>query len=67
MIALAVGQLGTHVIALQWIFAFVIAGCLTVMSLLIGAPKVFGQDRSIRQEGAIISEDRERAPLLGDQ
>ncbi|KAJ9611829.1 uncharacterized protein PV06_00670 [Exophiala oligosperma] len=66
-LALAVGQLGTHVIALQWIFAFVIAGCLTVMSLLIGAPKVFGQDRTIRQEGAIVSEDRERAPLLGDE
>ncbi|KAJ9499774.1 hypothetical protein LTR99_000404 [Exophiala xenobiotica] len=66
-LALAIGQIGTHVIALQWIFAFVIAGCLLVMSLLIGAPKLFGQDRSIRQEGAIVSEDRERAPLLADQ
>jgi len=66
-LALAIGQIGTHVIALQWIFAFVIAGCLLVMSLLIGAPKLFGQDRSIRQEGAIVSEDRERAPLLSDQ
>jgi len=65
-LSLALGQIGTHVIALQWIFAFVIAGCLLVLSLLIGAPKVFGQDRSIRQEGAIVSEDRERAPLLDD-
>ncbi|KIV85975.1 hypothetical protein PV11_01620 [Exophiala sideris] len=65
-LALGLGQIGTHVIAVQWIFAFVIAASLLVLSLLIGAPKVFGQDRTIRQEGAIVSEDRERAPLLAD-
>jgi len=65
-LALGIGQIGTHVIALQWIFAFVIAACLLVLSLIIGAPRLFGQDRSVRQEGAIVSEDRERAPLLDD-
>lgn len=64
---LAIGQLATRVVALQWIFAFVIAGCLFILSLIIAAPRLFGQDRSVRQEGAIVSEDRERAPLLDDQ
>ena len=64
--ALALGQLATKVIAFQWIFAIVIAGCLLVLSLVIGAPQMFGQDRSIRQEGAVVSDDRERAPLLDD-
>jgi len=66
-LALAIGQLGRQVVAFQWIFAVVIAGCLFILSLVIGAPKVFGQNNSIRQEGAIVSEDRERAPLLDDQ
>jgi len=66
-LGIAIAQLQVHVIAFQWIFAFVIAGVLFVASIVIGAPQVFGQDRSVRQEGAIVSEDRERAPLLDDQ
>jgi Fungal protein of unknown function (DUF1774) len=58
--------MATHVIAFQWIFAFVIMGCLILLSLVIAIPGMFGQNNSIRQEGAIVSEDRERAPLLDD-
>ncbi|EXJ54959.1 uncharacterized protein A1O5_12870 [Cladophialophora psammophila CBS 110553] len=65
-LSLALGQLATKVVAFQWIFAFVIAGVLFVLSLAVGAPKLFGADRSARQEGAIVSEDRERAPLLDE-
>lgn len=65
--ALALAQLATHVIALQWIFAFVIMGLLFLASAVIATPGVFGQDRSVRQEGAVVSEDREREPLLDGQ
>ncbi|OAL27705.1 hypothetical protein AYO22_03371 [Fonsecaea multimorphosa] len=65
-LSLALGQLATKVVAFQWIFAFIIAGILFVLSLAVGAPKLFGADRSHRHEGAIVSEDRERAPLLDD-
>jgi len=65
-LALAIAQLQVHVIAFQWIFAFVIAALLFILSIVIGAPQLFGQDKNIRQEGAVVSEDRERAPLLDD-
>ena len=65
--SLGVGQFFTKVIAFQWIFAFIIAGILLVLSIAVAAPKLFGADRSARQEGAIVSEDRERAPLLDDR
>jgi hypothetical protein len=64
LIALALAQLATKVIAFQWIFAFVIMGVLFLGSAIIATPGVFGQDRSVRQEGAVVSEDREREPLL---
>jgi hypothetical protein len=54
-----------HVIAFQWIFAFVIMGCLIVLSVLIGIPGVLGE-RGIRHEGDVVDSDRERAPLLDD-
>lgn len=54
-----------HIVALQWIFAFVIAGCLVVLSVLIGIPVALGQ-RGIRREGEVVDSDRERAPLLDD-
>ncbi|KAJ9609700.1 hypothetical protein H2200_006028 [Cladophialophora chaetospira] len=66
-LSLAFGQIATKPVALQWIFAFVIAGVLFVLSIAVAAPKLFGADRSARQEGAIVSEDRERAPLLDDR
>jgi Fungal protein of unknown function (DUF1774) len=65
--ALALAQLGTHVVAFQWIFAFVIMACLTILSVLIGVPGLFGERDSIRREGQIVEPDRERQPLLDDQ
>ena len=62
---MALAQLGTRFIAFQWIFAFVIMGCLLLLSVLIGVPGLFGE-RGIRHDGHIVSEDRERAPLLDD-
>jgi len=65
--ALALAQIGTHLFALQWIFAFIISGLLFIGSIVFSIPQVVGQGREIRQEGRIVSEDRERAPLLEDQ
>jgi hypothetical protein len=57
--------MATHVIAFQWIFDFVIMGCLIVLSVLIGIPGALGE-RGIRREGEVVDSDRERAPLLDD-
>jgi len=61
-----VGQFLTkpHVLQLQWIFAFSIGGLLFVLSLAVGVPGLLGRDPFPR--GQIVSEDRERAPLLAD-
>jgi len=64
---LALAQLGTHVVAFQWIFAFVIMACLTILSVLIGVPGLFGEGDSVRREGHVVEPDRERRPLLDDQ
>lgn len=53
-------QFFTKVIAFQWIFAFTIMAVLFLMSVAVA----FGQDPFKR--GEIVSEDRERAPLLAD-
>ncbi|KAF2091516.1 DUF1774-domain-containing protein [Saccharata proteae CBS 121410] len=63
--AIGVSQFLTHVIAFQWIFAFVIMAVLFVTSIAVGMPGVVGRDPFKR--GEIVSEDRERAPLLADQ
>jgi len=63
--SLGVSQFLTKVIALQWIFAFVIMGVLFVLSLGIGVPGYFGKEPFKR--GEVVSEDRERAPLLADE
>lgn len=57
-------QLLTKVIAFQWIFAFIITGLLFVFSVAVGIPGLVGKDPFKR--GQIVSEDRERAPLLQD-
>jgi len=57
--------MATHVIAFQWIFAFVIMGCLIFISLLVGVPGLFGQDAA--PQTGVVSEDRERQPLLNDE
>lgn len=63
--ALAVHQFGIQIIALQWIFAFVIMGVLFLTTLIFAAPEVFG-DKGPRSQGGVV-EDRERQPLLNDQ
>ncbi|KAI9677733.1 MAG: hypothetical protein M1829_002505 [Trizodia sp. TS-e1964] len=60
--ALGVGQFLTKTIAFQWIFAFTIMAALFVLSLIIALPGL-----GLRREGAVVSEDRERQPLLDDQ
>jgi hypothetical protein len=52
------------ILQLQWIFAFTIGGLLFVLSLAVGVPGLLGRDPFPR--GQIVSEDRERAPLLAD-
>ena len=64
-VALGVSQFLTHVIAFQWIFAFVIMGVLFVLSVLVGFPGLIGQDPFKR--GAVVDEDRERQPLLQEE
>ncbi|KAI4922617.1 hypothetical protein J4E90_001050 [Alternaria incomplexa] len=61
-----VGQFLTrpHLLQLQWIFAFSIGGLLFLLSLAVGMPGLLGRDPFPR--GQIVSEDRERAPLLAD-
>ena len=58
-------QFLTHVIAFQWIFAFVIMGILFILSLLVGIPGIIGQDPFKR--GAVVSQDAERQPLLQEE
>lgn len=62
-----VGQFLTrpHVLQLQWVFAFTIGGLLFVLSTAVGLPGLLGKDPFPR--GQIVSEDRERAPLLADE
>ncbi|EOA83752.1 uncharacterized protein SETTUDRAFT_21105 [Exserohilum turcica Et28A] len=61
-----VGQFLTrpHILQLQWIFAFSIGGLLFVLSLAVAMPGLLGRDPFPR--GQIVSEERERAPLLAD-
>jgi len=66
--SLGVGQFFTKLIAFQWIFAFTIMATLFVFTLLIAIPGIFGKEFTFRRdtEGAVVSSDQERAPLLDD-
>ena len=66
-IALAVHQLGIKVVALQWIFAFVIMSLLFAATLAVAIPGFFGKELTFRREGDVQVEDRERQPLLDDE
>lgn len=62
--AIGLGQLFTRVFALQWIFAFVIMGCLISLAMFfafVRPPPNFP-----RPQGQEISENGETAPLLTD-
>lgn len=65
MIAIGVSQFLEHIIAFQWIFAFIIMAILFILSLAVGVPGLLGREPFRR--GEIVSEDRERAPLLADE
>ncbi|CAK7224994.1 hypothetical protein SCUCBS95973_005708 [Sporothrix curviconia] len=60
--ALGTGQFLRQIIALQWIFAFVVMGVLFLATLAIAVPAWSG-----RQSVLVISRDSERAPLLDEQ
>ncbi|KAF3930271.1 hypothetical protein ABW20_dc0107603 [Dactylellina cionopaga] len=59
---LGVGQFGTKIFALQWIFAFTIMAVVFLGSLVIAIPGIFGKKADAPATGS----DRERAPLLED-
>ncbi|TPX11980.1 uncharacterized protein E0L32_007283 [Thyridium curvatum] len=63
--ALGVAQFQRQVIALQWIFAFVIMAVLFVLTVTIAVPTWMGREVNFgrRQQPAA---DTERAPLLGE-
>lgn len=63
-VALGVSQFLIVIVALQWIFAFTIMALLFVLSVAVAAPGVIGWE--LAKRGAIVSEDRERQPLLGE-
>lgn len=62
----AVGQILSKfpILQVQWIFAFVIGGILFFLSLAVAVPGLLGAEPFKR--GAIVDEDRERAPLLAN-
>jgi len=60
--ALGVAQFLTVIVAVQWIEAFTVMALLFLVSLAVAIPGVFGKDPFKR--GDVVSEDRERAPLL---
>ncbi|KAK5080551.1 hypothetical protein LTR05_008494 [Lithohypha guttulata] len=63
-LAIALGQLGTKALAIQWVLAFVIMGLLLIGSVVIAVPSVIGQRKEDLPQ--VVDEDRERAPLLDD-
>jgi len=65
-LSLAIRQFSVKIIALQWIFAFVIFGIFTVISLYISSTKYYGRDSLFRRV-AQPETDRERQPLLNDE
>lgn len=62
--ALGVGQFLTHVVALQWIFAFTIMGLLFLASVGVAVKDPHGPTGGSAPALA-APEDREREPLLG--
>ena len=66
--ALALHQLTIKVVALQWIFAFVIMGLLVVGTLGVVIPGLLGRDSGLGKKAGDDTEEgereREREPLL---
>jgi len=61
--SLSVHQFLLVVFSLQWIFGFTIMALLFIASVVVALPETTG---FTFRRGAIVSEDRERAPLLAD-
>jgi hypothetical protein len=66
-LSLALRQISIKIIALQWIFAFVVFAVFLVVSLYISTTKYTGRDSLFRRVAQPESTDRERAPLLNEQ
>ena len=64
--ALGVSQFLRQIIAFQWIFAFTIMATLFLATLVVAVPGILGKDLTFGRNNAVVSEDRERAPLLDD-
>lgn len=62
--SIGVGQFLTKIIALQWIFAFVIMACLFVATVAVAVPAWTGKEFKFRQREP--QQDAERAPLLAE-
>ncbi len=61
--AIGVAQFTRKIIALQWIFAFIIMALLFIMTVVVAVPAWTGREiRWRRAEPA----DQERAPLLNE-
>lgn len=60
--AIGVSQFLRQVIALQWIFAFVIMAVLFVSTLTVAVPAWTGKELKWKQD----TTDAERAPLLNE-
>jgi hypothetical protein len=63
---LAIQQVSIKIIALQWIFAFVVFGVFLSVSLYISTTKYTGRDSLFRRIAHPESADREREPLLNE-
>lgn len=63
---MAVHQFFIKIVALQWIFAFVIMGVLFAFTLALAIPPYFGKELTFNGNG-VVDEDREREPLLNDE
>lgn len=61
--AIGVAQFFDKVIALQWIFAFVVMGVLFVMTVVVAVPAWTGRDFGWKKQP---ESDAERAPLLNE-
>lgn len=62
--SIGVAQFLRQVIALQWIFAFVIMSVLFVATVVVAVPAWTGRDFSWKRAA---TGDEERAPLLNDE
>lgn len=59
-------QFAVKIIALQWIFAFVLFGVFLVASLHASSTKYTGRDSLFRRIAHPEATDRERQPLLNE-